>query len=209
MVGFRKKKTFHERGMVIYWNNTWLTYVPVKSKLQHPPRPPAGQPSGHLNFWKIIVQIPPSAGRKAVQMPPPSCAFGVGARAYFPNSGWWSSLKNYCLYCKDSFNIYILTGNRFQTPSNTEQSLCRPLVFNQSATNMHFFLLNSSKLVSAYVESVQLVTWHRGYWSNSPPPVSGDQMPSLLGRKRHPMPGVRRGGGGGGCWSFDLTGTLF
>ena len=39
--------------------------VPVKSKLQHPPR----QPPGHLNFWKIFVQIPPSRGRKAVQMP--------------------------------------------------------------------------------------------------------------------------------------------
>ena len=39
--------------------------VRVKSKLQHPP----GQPPGHLNFWKIFVQIPPSRGRKAVQMP--------------------------------------------------------------------------------------------------------------------------------------------
>ena len=28
-------------------------------------------PPGHLNFWKIFVQIPPSLGRKAVQMPPP------------------------------------------------------------------------------------------------------------------------------------------
>ena len=32
---------------------------------------PPGQPPGHLNFWKIFVQIPPSPGRKAVQMPPP------------------------------------------------------------------------------------------------------------------------------------------
>ena len=30
---------------------------------------PPGQPPGHLNFWKICVQIPPSRGRKAVQMP--------------------------------------------------------------------------------------------------------------------------------------------
>ena len=29
---------------------------------------PPGQPPGHLNFWKICVQIPPSRGRKAVQM---------------------------------------------------------------------------------------------------------------------------------------------
>ena len=44
-----------------------IGYVPVKSKLQHPPH---GQPPGHLNFWKIFVQIIPSPGRKAVQMPP-------------------------------------------------------------------------------------------------------------------------------------------
>ena len=39
------------------------TYVPVKSKLQHPPR----TFEFLENFWKI----PPSSGRKAVQMPPP------------------------------------------------------------------------------------------------------------------------------------------
>ena len=33
--------------------------------------PPPGQPPGHLNFWKMFAQIPPSLGRKAVQMPPP------------------------------------------------------------------------------------------------------------------------------------------
>ena len=44
-----------------------LMYVPVKSKLKHPPR----ATPGHLNFWKVIVQIPPSLGQKAVQMPPP------------------------------------------------------------------------------------------------------------------------------------------
>ena len=40
---------------------------------------PPGNPPGHLNFWKIFVQIAPSQGRKAVhrrsipgdQMPPP------------------------------------------------------------------------------------------------------------------------------------------
>ena len=44
--------------------------VPVKSKLQHPP-PGQPPPPGHLKFWKIFVQIPPSLGRKAVQIPPP------------------------------------------------------------------------------------------------------------------------------------------
>ena len=50
--------------------------------------PPHGQPPGHLNFWKIFVQIPPSPGWKAVQMLPPAHAFGGGAGAYFTDSGW-------------------------------------------------------------------------------------------------------------------------
>ena len=34
--------------------------------------PPGATPwSGHLNYWKIFVQIPPSTGQKAVKMPPP------------------------------------------------------------------------------------------------------------------------------------------
>ena len=60
-------------------------YVPVKSKLQHPP---PGQPPGICIFCKIFVQIPPSRGRKAVQMtyhrsipgdqmPPPPGNFSV------------------------------------------------------------------------------------------------------------------------------------
>ena len=35
------------------------------------PPPPWGNPLGHLNYCKIFVQIPPSTGQKAVQMPPP------------------------------------------------------------------------------------------------------------------------------------------
>ena len=63
-------------------------------------------PPRHLNYWKSFVQIPPSPGRKAVQMPPPAHAFRGGVRAYFLNSGWESSLENYCLHCKNNFNIF-------------------------------------------------------------------------------------------------------
>ena len=41
--------------------------IPVKSKLQHPPQ----ATPGHLNFWEIFFQIPPSPGQKGDQMPPP------------------------------------------------------------------------------------------------------------------------------------------
>ena len=33
--------------------------------------PPPQEIPRHLNFWKILVQIAPSLGQKAVQMPPP------------------------------------------------------------------------------------------------------------------------------------------
>ena len=51
--------------MLLSWKVS-TSYVPVKSKLKHPP---PRQPPRHLNFWKIFVQILPSRGRKAVQMP--------------------------------------------------------------------------------------------------------------------------------------------
>ena len=66
---YRRNKTCLERNETrLERNDTRLTRnetrsgnlhlsgtVPVKSKLQHPPPPPPG----HLNFWKIFVQIPP------------------------------------------------------------------------------------------------------------------------------------------------------
>ena len=48
------------RGSI--WN--WVMYQSNRSFNISP-----GQPPGHLNFWKIFVQIPPSRDRKAVQMP--------------------------------------------------------------------------------------------------------------------------------------------
>ena len=39
------------------------------SQIEASTSPPPGQPPGCLNFWKIFGQIPPSLGRKAVQMP--------------------------------------------------------------------------------------------------------------------------------------------
>ena len=45
-----------------YWA---ICYVPVKSKLQHPP----GQPPGHLNFWKNFVQNPSPEAEKLFKCP--------------------------------------------------------------------------------------------------------------------------------------------
>ena len=46
---------------------------------------------GHLNFWKIFVQIPPSSGRKAVQNCPIGSPFQVINNAPTPGN-----LPDYC-----------------------------------------------------------------------------------------------------------------
>ena len=48
-----------------------------------------------------------------------------------------------------------------ETPSNTEQSLCRPLVFNQSATNTQSFPVNSLMFVSVVSAMIYQPTWYQ------------------------------------------------
>ena len=60
ILGSQFKEADQRRNQVV--RIVVLNNVPVKSKLQQPP----GQPPGHLNVWKISVQIP----KIAVQMPP-------------------------------------------------------------------------------------------------------------------------------------------
>ena len=50
---------------------SYFSFDLCTSQFEASTSPPPGQSPGHLNFWKIFVQIPPSPGRKAVQMPPP------------------------------------------------------------------------------------------------------------------------------------------
>ena len=112
---------------------------------------PPGNPPGIWIFVQIFVQIQSSPGRKAVQMPPPS-----------------GKLPDCCFNFSDTLtfhepSFHKLNINRPLTLSNAEQSLCRPLVFNHSATNMQSFPLNSSKFVSAVSgKSARLITWNRG-----------------------------------------------
>ena len=181
----------------------------IKASTSSPP--PAGQPPRHLNFWKIVVQVPPSLGRKAVQMPPPSCAFKVGALAYFPNSGWWSSLENYCFYCKDNFNIFTyLIGFRHLQIQN---KACVGLWFstNLPRISIFFFWIHQSLSPPWFINSRGIsatcnmtsrlvIKFPNPYewWSNALPPGQ-EKASNARGSPE----------GGGGCWRFDLTGTLF
>ena len=104
---------------------------------------PPGQPPRHLNFWKIFVQIPPSRDRKAVQMPhhrsipsdqmpPPPGNFSV-AFIILRKLCMETWFKTTLLHAKDNINGSWI-------PSNTEKSLCKPLLFSQSATNRYLLL---------------------------------------------------------------------
>ena len=90
--------------------------------------PPPGKLPGHLNFWKIFVQIPPSPGRKAVQMPPP-----LGKLPYMPRTIFSKIIR------------YKSSLNSFKYGKKVVQAFgFRPLR-NEYASSP----LNSSKFVSA------------------------------------------------------------
>ena len=97
--------------------------------------------------------------------------------------------------------------------------MCKPLLFCQSTNNRVSFALNASRLVSTMIITPRGIsaTWHGNEGSDQiPHPLwvvikcpprgrlnSSNSLPP--GSKRRQMPGVCRGGG---CLSFDLTGTL-
>ena len=111
-------------------------YVPVKSKLEHPP----GQYPGHLNFF---FSNSPFTGPKSCSNAPtpgklPDYSFNFSV-------AFIMLLKLYMLTW--FIRQYIFLYYRCKTPLNTEHSLCRPLVLNQSTTKTQSFPLNSSKFV--------------------------------------------------------------
>ena len=59
-----KKLKIRKVGLTTSVTWDWKFY-PTNPSLPPPP------PPGHLNFWKISVQIPPSPSQIDVQMPPP------------------------------------------------------------------------------------------------------------------------------------------
>ena len=166
--------------------------------------PPRAAP-GHLNFWKIFGKFPPHRAEKRFKCPHSRENYHITVSTFQYLLLWfWSCAYKYGFL--DNTYLYIININRSLTLSNTEHSLYRPLVFNQSATNTQSFPLNSSKFDVSALSAVstmiyqstwtaRLEIWNRGYRSNSPPPMSGNQIPSLPGRKRRQMPGVCPGGG--------------
>ena len=67
-LGINRKTFFFESFDMHSFSLLLTAYLPVKSKLQHPP--PPGNPRA-FEFLEKFCSNPPSPGRKAVQMPPP------------------------------------------------------------------------------------------------------------------------------------------
>ena len=97
------------------------------------------------------------------------------------------------------------------------QSLPPVLLVRTNPDMQYKYLTNPWKLVPKPTCHAKDFTWNRGCSSNSPFLNHGDQIPHPLedsdnqipsspGRQRCQMPGVCPGGGGA-CWSFDLTDT--
>ena len=140
---------------------------------------------GHLNFWKIFVQMTNPRAKKLFK-----CLI-IGPFQVIKCPHPW---ENYQITVHELFSSFCVckhglidnTKENQGTTWHEEQggqvkginiSFCRPLLFNQSATNAESLPLNASKFVSAMIYQP---TWKRnmksrlasGYkwWSNAPPP---------------------------------------
>ena len=117
-----------------------ISNVPVKSKLQYPPR---STPRA-FEFFEKFCSNSPLTGPKSCSNPPTPGKISD----YFFNFSV-ASIMLLRLYMLTWFIIldytYLYTGiidiNRSHTPSNTERSLCGPLVFKQWAIpeNIHTY----------------------------------------------------------------------
>ena len=115
--------------------------------------------------------------------------------------------------------VFYCCIHNFYTFMYSKPSLFKYFPRNQLATKAQFFPRKSPNTASPMIaRHARDFTWNRGCSPNSPPPTHGDQIPHPLedsdnqipsspGRQRFQMPAVCPGGGGA-CWSFDLTDTL-
>ena len=124
-------------------------YVPVKSKLQHPP---LRNPPRAFEFLEIFfIKFPPPRAEKLFKCP-------------HPRENYKSSLNTF------KYGTKLVKAFGFQ-PVRQE------------------YAIFSFEFIKICLRRLREISATRAQRSNSPPPMSGDQMPSLLGRKRRQMPG--------------------
>ena len=110
---------------------------------------------------------------------------------------------------------FILKYSIGNIPSNTLQSFSRSTFSNHLQTNSEDWPVKSSRVSVSILAVRRLIRQMNSRSSNSPPLPGGDQIPHPPVDKDRQIPSPRAkqsvkcpGYARGGCWRFDLTGTL-
>ena len=155
-------------------------YVPIYSKVQHPP-------PGIWTFEDWLVQIPSPWGKKAVQMPHQLLLKYLSSKTNFV------------------FNQTLYTLFREICSNDTFERLLKTLLKELFTNKGGILSCKSVKPCKNRKNSrVCYVRTRDKSGSNSPPFKRNVQIPPSMHSQ---MPGVCPGGGGG-CWSFELIGAL-
>ena len=116
-----------------------------------------------FEFLANFCSNPSLPGPKSCSNAPTRTCLRVRSAGLFPQQWLVIEPRKLLFILQKQFQYIYIFKDRCKlvltTPSNTEQSLCRPLVFNQSATNTYSFLWFSNPL--GIMLSAPLVTWNR------------------------------------------------
>ena len=139
---------------------------------------------------QIFVQMPPSLGQKAVQMPPPLGKFPDYCFNFSVASVMLPRLCKLKRFIRQHMFIYYRYKsflNTFKYRTQLVQAFGFQPIHNEYAIFSIKVCLRHD--LSTHAQSARLITGNQGWRSNSPPPppLSGNQIHSLPGRKRHQM----------------------
>ena len=166
-----------------------MFYVPINSKVQHPP-PPPGQPLGHLNFWRLACSNSlPSGQESHSNAPPISTELPLLKDQFGPQSSTLHALQRE-IFGNDTFNLLLKTLFKELFTNKGEILSCKSFRLPQNRKNSQAYYVRTRDKSG----------------SNSPPFQRNVQIPPSPGTMHSQMPGVCPGGGG--CWSFELIDAL-
>ena len=164
-------------------------YVPINSKVQHPP-PPSRATPGHLNFWRLASSNSLPLGQKSR-----SNARPISTELHVP-------------LLKDKFRLISKTFHAFQREmccDNTLRLLLKTLLKELFPNKGEILFCKSIKPCKSRKDPQEYYTRTRDKSGSDSPPFQGNvQIPPSVGAMHSQMPGVCQGGG---CLSFNLTGT--
>ena len=152
----------------IFFDHSWQsehTNVPIKSKLEPLP---SENPHGHLNFWKIFVQIPPHRAKKLLKCPTPGkitrllywvfSSFCYASEAVHVT--WFIRQHIFMYYRYKSFFNTFKYGTQFVKAFGFQPIRHEYEIFSFEFSKVCFRRLRHD--LSIHGESARFVTWNRG-----------------------------------------------